>query len=56
MAKIDKTIGNEKMGSRPSNFHNQKEKNIDSIKCYPCAKLTIPINPKIKLKPAAIKA
>ena len=56
MAKIDKTMGNEKIGSRPSNFHNQKEKNIDSIKCSPWAKLTIPINPKIKLKPAAINA
>ena len=56
MAKINKTMGNEKIGSRPSSFHNQKEKNIDSIKCSPCAKLTIPINPKIKLRPAAINA
>ena len=35
---------------------NQKEENMDNMRCSPCAKFTIPINPKIKLKPAAMSA
>ena len=49
-------IGIEKIGSIPNNDHNQKDENIDSIKCSPWAKLTMFIKPNIKLKPAAINA
>jgi len=49
-------MGIEKIGSNPNKDHNQKDENIDSIKCSPWAKFTISINPKIKLKPAAINA
>ena len=49
-------IGIENIGSNPNNDHNQNDENIDNIKCSPWAKLTISINPNIKLKPAAINA
>ena len=49
-------MGIEKSGSKPNKDQSQKDENIDSIKCSPWAKLTISINPKIKLKPAAINA
>ena len=49
-------IGIDTRGSRPNNVQSQKDENIESIKCSPCAKFTISINPKIKLKPAAINA
>ena len=55
-AKSSIVIGIEKSGSRPNKDQSQKEENIESIKCSPCAKFTISINPKIKLKPAAINA
>ena len=55
-AKSNIVIGIEKSGSKPNKDHNQKEENIESIKCSPCAKFTISINPKIKLNPAAISA
>ena len=55
-AKSNIVIGIEKSGSKPKRDQSQKEENIESIKCSPCAKFTISINPKIKLKPAAINA
>ena len=55
-AKSNIVIGIEKSGSKPNSDHSQKEENIESIKCSPCAKFTISINPKIKLNPAAISA
>ena len=55
-ANINIVIGMEKTGSKPNNDHSQKDENIANIKCSPWAKLTISINPKIKLNPAAINA
>ena len=52
----DIVIRIEKSGSKPNKDQSQKEENIESIKSSPCAKLTISINPNIKLKPAAINA
>ena len=49
-------IGMEYKGSSPNKDHSQKDENMDNIKCSPWAKLTISINPKIKLRPAAISA
>ena len=49
-------IGIENSGSKPNKDQSQNDENIDNIKCSPWAKFTISINPKIKLKPAAISA
>ena len=49
-------IGIENNGSKPNKDQSQNDENMDNIKCSPWAKFTISINPKIKLKPAAINA
>ncbi len=49
-------IGIENNGSKPNKDQSQNDENIDNIKCSPWAKFTISINPKIKLRPAAINA
>jgi len=50
------TSGSDSIGSRPPRAQNQNAVNMASMRNSPCAKLTISIRPKIRVRPTATSA
>ena len=54
--KLTATSGSEISGSSPTSDHSQNVANMASMRNSPCAKFTISISPKMRLKPTATRA